>query len=256
VGGLPAWRGVATDSKKLLKIVIDAGERKFTLSYAAAPDDFDKSLEEVEAVLRSIRIFPENPYSDEKKQKYDELYENAVNEMNARNFPAAIKVLEQWRDVVPNYPEAHKLIHTACTYIVAEYKRGADALQKAAKLDPDNFEYRFYLSQIFLSLKKFSDSEKEALEAVKLEPWREPAWTQLGTACLYTKNLKKAKEALRRALEINPKAVPATYNLGVVFESEGKIDDAETAYQATLKLQPDHADAKAGLDRLAKARKK
>jgi tetratricopeptide (TPR) repeat protein len=255
IGGWPAWRLVATDGQKILKIIIDAGDRKFTLSFAAKPEDFETQREEVEAIMRSIRIFPENPYTDEKKKQYDDQYQTCINEMNNRNFPAAIKELEKLRDLVPNYPEAHKLIHTACTYVPSEYKRGADALAKAVKLDPDNFEYRFYLSQILVSLRKFGEAEREAVKAAELEPWREQCWTQIGIALLYQKNTKKAKDAFRRALEIDPKAVPPLHNLGVCFESEGKFADAETAYKGVLQLQPDHADAKAGLERLAKSKK-
>jgi Tfp pilus assembly protein PilF len=245
LGALPAKRIV--QGEQLLITAIE-GDRTFTLT---GPKD-----DTVEAILRSVRIFPENPFTPEKKKEFDDRYKAALNEMNAQNWPAGLKELEKARDVVPNYPEAHNLIYRACTYIQSEWKKGADALRAAVKLDPDNFEYRFYLSRILLSLRKYSDAEKEALEAVKLEPWREPAWTNLGSVMLLEQNFKKAKEALRRALEIDPKSVAATYNLGVCFESEGKFADAEAAYQATLKLQPDHADAKAGLDRIAHSKKK
>jgi tetratricopeptide (TPR) repeat protein len=239
IGGLPAKR---LEAGERVWILVDGGERKFVLSGPKGETE--------ERILRSIRVFAEHAGTPENRKRYDELYRTAVNEMNASNFPAAIRELERLREVVPNYPEAHSLLFRACTYVPSEHKRGMEAMKKAAALDPDNFEYRFYLAQILVTLRKFGEAEKEAVKAVELQPWSEPGWTQVGIATLLQQNYKKAKEALRRALEINPKSVPATYNLGACFESEGKVEDARTAYEQVLKFDPEHAQAKAGLSRL------
>jgi Tfp pilus assembly protein PilF len=77
----------------------------------------------------------------------------------------------------------------------------------------------------------------------------------LGATLLAEKENKKAKEALRRALEINPKSVHATFNLGAAYMAMGDYGDAEIAFQAVLKFDPSNAEAKRALEQIAKVRK-
>jgi tetratricopeptide (TPR) repeat protein len=54
---------------------------------------------------------------------------------------------------------------------------------------------------------------------------------------------KKAEASLFRAVQIDPQMPQAHYNLGVLYESQGKTDLAVQAWQATLRLVPDHVEA-------------
>jgi tetratricopeptide (TPR) repeat protein len=58
---------------------------------------------------------------------------------------------------------------------------------------------------------------------------------------------EEAVEILNKALEIDPKFVPAHFRLGSVYEEWDKRKEAITAYQSALALDPNHMDARLGL---------
>ena len=58
---------------------------------------------------------------------------------------------------------------------------------------------------------------------------------------------EEAIEILNKALEIDPKFVPAHYRMGAVYEEWDQRKEAIAAYQQALKLDPKHLDARLGL---------
>ncbi|MFZ9478063.1 MAG: sulfotransferase [Steroidobacteraceae bacterium] len=80
-----------------------------------------------------------------------------------------------------------------------------------------------------------------------------PEEAHLNRGVIYADDLQRAALAeaeLRRALELNPKYVPAWMNLANLHEDRGDRDAARAAYSRVLELQPDHPEA---LARLANA---
>ena len=59
-------------------------------------------------------------------------------------------------------------------------------------------------------------------------------------------------ESFRRAIEINPFAVPDAYNgLGLCFERLGRYEEAMAQYQRSLEVEKDHPYAQENLERCA-----
>jgi len=58
---------------------------------------------------------------------------------------------------------------------------------------------------------------------------------------------EEAIEILDKALEIDPKFVPAHYRIALVYEEWDQRKEAITAYQHTLNIDPNHIDARLGL---------
>ena len=80
-----------------------------------------------------------------------------------------------------------------------------------------------------------------------------PEEAHLNRGVIYADDLQRAALAeaeLRRALELNPKYLPAWMNLANLHEDRGDRDAARAAYAQVLALQPDHPEA---LARLANA---
>lgn len=61
---------------------------------------------------------------------------------------------------------------------------------------------------------------------------------------------QQAKQAYRRALEQDPKYVPAWMGLGTVCESMGDKDEAINHYRTVLKIDPKHVPAHIGVARI------
>ena len=53
----------------------------------------------------------------------------------------------------------------------------------------------------------------------------------------------EAETALRRALELAPRYIPALYNLGVVMEELGDWNDARSLFEEILEIEPGHTDS-------------
>jgi len=63
-------------------------------------------------------------------------------------------------------------------------------------------------------------------------------------------DLPSAAEVLTQAAQISPSDPRIPYNLGLIYESLGQSDLARKAYEKSLSLKPDFADAKAILQKL------
>jgi len=69
---------------------------------------------------------------------------------------------------------------------------------------------------------------------------------ELGQVALEAGNIPEAKRSYERAIEIWPSS-SAHFNLGVCYYSEKEIDKAIEAWQNTIKMSPDSADAHTNL---------
>src|SRR5690606_5964049 len=60
-------------------------------------------------------------------------------------------------------------------------------------------------------------------------------------------NLDAARAAFQRALDADPRAFKAAYNLGVVAQRSGQVDQALDHYRAALRIQADYEKAAEGI---------
>jgi tetratricopeptide (TPR) repeat protein len=98
---------------------------------------------------------------------------------------------------------------------------------------------------------------QEAYEhAVKLEPDYVAAWINLGRLLHTRHDEKKAELVYRRALQECGEDPVLMFNLGVVLEDLGKLDDAINAYQGAITADPTLADGHFNLARLYEAQGK
>lgn len=227
VGGRPARRVSAGNR---LWIVVDAGDRKFILSYAGG------EARTVDWVAESLRIFPEHPFSAGRKKEFDEL--------------SAAGAWDRIRERFPHYPEGHAQAGQAAL-AAGDYARAADALGKAVALDPDEPLYSFDLSRALAAIHRLPEAEKAIRKSVELRPDYEPAWTMLGYVYLRQREYAKAREALQRAIRLDPTSHLAHSNLGAAFEGEGNYAAAAEEYRTALRIKPGDPEAQAGLARVS-----
>jgi type IV pilus assembly protein PilF len=151
---------------------------------------------------------------------------------------------------------------------------GFSSLKEAVQLDPDNAVFRNALGVVLLDLRKPAEAETEFRKAVELDPgyaeaqhnlglsfaeqgrWEqaiaayrkalslpiyptpEVGYYNLGRAYVQIGKPKEAEEALRTAIELQPKLGAAYYQLGVVLTSTGRQEEAKALFRRARDLDP------------------
>lgn len=124
-----------------------------------------------------------------------------------------------------------------------EYKRAEGYLQKALARAPESHGFRrTYAACLFAqgkykaAIPEFEQVIAAVVDAESLEA--------LATA-YYAVGIKdKADQVSKQALAINPNSARAHYTQGCLLADKSFIRDAVQAYQTTLKIDPDHVEAR------------
>ena len=132
-------------------------------------------------------------------------------------------------------------------------------LEKAHALNPADVDAALNLSGTYILQKQFKKA------AVLLEPFSQSdpdhimIWTNLGAAYLGNPVLAnddeqmKAIHAFKMALEINPIAPNAAYNIGLIYYRRNDPVNAATYFQKAVQANPNDRDARSLLDRMRKS---
>ena len=151
---------------------------------------------------------------------------------------------------------------------------GLSSLREAVQLDPENPTFRNALGVLLLDLRKPAEAEAEFQKAVALDanyaeahhnlglsfaeqgrydqaiaayrkalslpiyPTPEVGYYNLGRAYAQINKLSEAEEALRTAIQLEPKLGAAYYQLGVVLNSTGRREEAKSAFRRARDLDP------------------
>jgi len=89
--------------------------------------------------------------------------------------------------------------------------------------------------------KDYEGAIKELKLAVSEYPQFVNAHNQIGMLYLRLNKLENAESAFKAALKIDPEAYEPQLNRGIALYRLGKFKDAETSFRATLKAKPDSA---------------
>jgi tetratricopeptide (TPR) repeat protein len=100
-----------------------------------------------------------------------------------------------------------------------------------------------------------ADSAQELLlqaRAAERKDKKDPAvWTLRGRAALAEGKQNRAFKCFSKALKLDPLNAGAYYERGRIYESRNKLDEAANEYQAALKADPSHGDARKAWDALS-----
>lgn len=122
----------------------------------------------------------------------------------------------------------------------------AEMLEKAHQLSleyPTAFEVWNVLAAAHKAVGNFFEAEHGFRRAFELNPAFSEASYNLGVVLQEQGKLDEAIAAYRSAVEANPAYAVANYNIGNALKEQGKLDEAITAYQRELEINPTCADA-------------
>lgn len=199
-----------------------------------------------------------------------------IAEYRTNQLDAALTALRKEATIVPKDANAWMWLG-----IVALEKgdggEATSALDKAAKLSPDNVDILYHRGRAHLFVSKDSyarmfsadpkswrvrqilaeanaDAERhtdaiaEYEAAIQLAPREPRLHEELGTEYRTIGKMQEAEEAFRMELEIDPDNVVAQYKLGVLLTEKGNVVQGKQMIEAALKLRPGlrHADYNLG----------
>jgi tetratricopeptide (TPR) repeat protein len=103
--------------------------------------------------------------------------------------------------------------------------------EKAAQLDPKNFEAHMNFGQITLSFRGYEDARKAFSTAVELNPKNYDARVGLGAALRGLNDAEGAKKQYEEAKAISATRPEAYFNLGILYQDfmSGSVADMKTA---------------------------
>ncbi len=117
---------------------------------------------------------------------------------------------------------------------------GLSSLREAVQLDPANPVFRNALGVLLLDLHKPAEAQAEFQKAVELDPNYAEAHHNLGLSYAEQGQWEQAIVAYRKALSMPVYSTPEVgyYNLGRAYAQVGKPKEAEDALRTAIQLQP------------------
>lgn len=157
------------------------------------------------------------------------------------------------------------------------YNQSLDYSLKAAELAPNLSQSHRALATSYYALGRFEEAEREALQAINIDPndaeayfiaWKAEgenpdseyikqaldinpnllmAHNDLGASYLSSGDYDKAVYHLKRATDLNPDSAPAYNNLGKALTETGKTEEALKAYEKAVNIAPNDDLARSNL---------
>ncbi|MGH9613057.1 MAG: tetratricopeptide repeat protein [Bryobacteraceae bacterium] len=166
--------------------------------------------------------------------------------IHVKRFPEAIQVFQS---AVARYPASAKLRVGlgVAFYSGGRYDDAVETLCKAVDLNPADPRPMSFLEKMYdVSPRMAEEVTRRLAGFVQLYPknatanyyyavslWKREAGRESEA------NLGMVKGLLKSAVALDPKLYEARQQLGILYEEEGKLNDAIAAYEAALALRPD-----------------
>jgi len=161
----------------------------------------------------------------------------------------AIADYRQALAINPDYAEAranlgHELLWTG------KMEEAYPALVEALRLKPDAAVAQGDLGVLLAARGQYPEARQRVQESLRLAPANAEMQSNL---CYILQRLGRLDEAISHcdeALRLKPDSVGGHFNRGTALAAEAKNAEAEMEFSRVLTLDPNHAEARAGLERL------
>jgi serine/threonine protein kinase len=133
-------------------------------------------------------------------------------------------------------PETHKLLADVSLFLRRQPLAAIAGYIQSLRLNPNDIEAHQRLAQCYEETNQLELALREFQEIAGLAPKQVNAHVKVGQLAFHLNQLAAAERAFVTALTLNPADHPTRYLLSQVYESEGKLKDAERecAYVAPI----------------------
>jgi tetratricopeptide (TPR) repeat protein len=124
-----------------------------------------------------------------------------------------------------------------------QFSEAVTALQKAAKLNSQDFDTWYYLGLAQVKTRDLKEATHSFETAARIKPGSAPAHNGLAYTLLFRNKLPAAVREAQTALSIDPTLAEAHYFIGVARLRADARQEALVEAEAAIKLDPKHAAA-------------
>ena len=134
-----------------------------------------------------------------------------------------------------------------------EEEKGLKEIKIFLQSNPKVWNAWFLLGWALRKLERFEDAKQAFLEALKYGGDTNPdTYNELSLCLVAEKKFDEAKQALQKAMAIDPDNTKIISNLGYIALAQGDEEEARKCFSIVLELDPKDAIAAAELDKLEK----
>jgi tetratricopeptide (TPR) repeat protein len=174
--------------------------------------------------------------------KTDALLFSAKASIHLQKFADAENALRRYLERNPESANGCYLLG----YVLNRENRPAESLEiytRAAKITPPTGDDLKIVALDYELLNDNSAAIRWLERSVAMDPVNKEAWYYLGRAYYTATRIPEARAAFEHVLRLEPHDARAENNLGLIFESGGKTEDALAAYRSAIDWQKDSAPA-------------
>jgi tetratricopeptide (TPR) repeat protein len=172
-------------------------------------------------------------------QPREALHQLAAVHIQLREPAVAINILTKLVARDPRDVSSRRMLAQALAS-AGQPKQAVGELEKALTLQPDDPELKFVLASGYLQVKDADEADRLFSEIVKARPMPE-TYVLIGRTWRDASEYARARAALRKAIDMNPRVERAHYYLGTVaLREEGvvRLDEAIGEFEQEMKIQP------------------
>jgi eukaryotic-like serine/threonine-protein kinase len=147
-------------------------------------------------------------------------------------FPKAKAAAQKALELDAGLAAPHASIGFVHMYFDWDFSAAESEFRRAIALDPNSVTAHHSYSVYLAGMLRPSEARSEIEKAHALDPLSALVSTDMGFELYYQRNYEKAIQALRDAIEMNPKAPLPHFWLGRVYQAQQKYSEAFAEYQA------------------------
>jgi tetratricopeptide (TPR) repeat protein len=198
-----------------------------------------------DAVAEAQEILKRDPNDVQTRRLLARIYIRSLGDLNANGGQSEIasRAIEQYKEIYRLDPsDTESALWLARLYRLRnDHDKAEEVLRGILKGEPDNEPAIEQLTQLLLDEGKSSDAVS-LLEGLTSRAPSPVLLDLLGDAYTQTKDLAKAEQAYRKAVDLDPPEVSHLRGLGQTLMAEEKYPEALVVYQKLIDLMPDDGD--------------
>ncbi len=129
----------------------------------------------------------------------------------------------------------------------AQLEQAIGSVRRQVEENPSDPALRLYLANLLRDARDLDAAEKEALEALRIEPLLASAQVTIGLIRRERGDVPGAEAAYREAIRLDPALAEAHSNLGAILAARGSAAEALAELRKAVALDPSLGDAAANL---------